>query len=747
MSQLNLPTKITTEVMNLAHNNKLRNHPAFRGPYPKDQINMWLPGTLFQAILAPEQATTALFALGQTDTQLLALTLHPTNPQVIALDPTTAFEPRELPKPPLTGTNSIRTAATLNPPPFLKTGHTKITMPPITPLPQKFLHAYVHQDNLLHPATIHGELTKDKEVRNSHATPLWLQAACAATETITESAMAQTPFPLDTPLPSELSTLIEANLEAALQPNHQELLDALTTTGMLLGQPSQQQIDLTTPTTPQEPRPQPTSQPRHQDTIPTRNFFTPEPRTHTTHYNQATHQPTQPAHKNFPPAKTNARRVTPQSRITPHWHREPTPSILSIQDKATQRINEILCKEDLTTADVNRLNAFAAIQNVRRPTIDKPNAANTQRLYHFLGWAGHHSIPTFHQQTDGVWEDILLETTIANREAKVTNLIAHPLRCSHPKLRRLLHPEWIKTIATFDFAPQPFAPGNKPGLGPLAFVARTMRELQSVQTQREIVAEASTVNTHDIIKTKLGSPIIPRTIHEVTEVIDNQRRVLEFLFTPRCPLALELNEVINALYDSSDLLAEIHNFQWKISAEIMWQLTHETQRYFEHTSTERDLMTGNRPRTDLQWLADDIRRGFFQPAQNKPSMFLQPNLKRDNRPTHAQPTKRQRDSPPSAKPPVTIHNKTLSPKCTAIIKAYRAKDQRRFFPLIAAVRTTLNVTTDTDLAKYFGIPEGACLRYNIFGECVSRTCQHKHDPATRTNDKHPAALAKLLSKG
>ena len=792
MTVSTLPPSITTDLSTLAANGKLQNHDTFRGPYPKSGAEIWLPGKLFQAILSTTNKTTPLLALGQTPTQLIALALDPASPEVIALSPTQAFTPIEVAKPPLAGNNSVKSTIAHNPPPFLKTGHTKTTMPPVVPLKQTFLATYLAEEHLLHPATLHTELTKDVDVKNSHATPLWLQAACAATESIMESALAITPQPLTLPLPPDVSATMETDLEELFTPDHETLVAALKTANIINKGPqnnTEVPASASTPKTSNNHTHNTGSGPH--DRLRTQDLFIAKP----THGNER-HQPF-PQHPNFPhshpqgysatesyyatapphrptnyrtefPPATYTRRhlghpasaaaspwVTPPptARQT-HYNGAGTPrhDIRSMHDKATQRINEILNKPDeLSMEDVHRMNAYAAIQNFRRPshTSDKPSNANAQRIFHFLGWSGHHSITQFHQATNYIWEEILAENTIANREAKITNLIVHPLRSLHPKLRRILHPEWIKTVATFDFAPQPFAFGNKAGIGPMAFVTRTTKELQAVQNQRDMVAEASIVNTHDIRKTKLGAPIMPSSLWQVTDVLTDQCLVLRFLFTTACPLAHELTAVIDALHDSSDLLAELPNFQWKVAAELLWQVTHETQRFFEHTALERDLALGNRPQTDLQWLANNVRRGFFQPAHNKPLLFTEPHQGKRNNEQREPPNKRPRDAKASDDPktPLQVITKTLSPKCSAIVKSYREDNPRRHFPLLATVRSTLSMSTDKELAAHLGIPDGACIRYNLYGECRSRNCTRKHDQTTKTNDKHPGLLAKLLSKG
>ena len=217
------------------------------------------------------------------------------------------------------------------------------------------------------------------------------------------------------------------------------------------------------------------------------------------------------------------------------------------------------------------------------------------------------------------------------------------------------------------------------------------------------------------------------------------------MFTPYCPLAQQLTSVIAALHANKALLAGTPNLKWTIAAEILWQVTHATQHFFEHTMTYEQLNTNNRPRVDLSWLARDIQRGTFTQSLNRPSTFIQPFNKRD-RDTNSpqkQGNKRQREE----KRPKTqkeILTKMLPNSCATIIKNYR--NQNNGLPYMAQVRNKLDIVTDADLAQKLGLSSKACMRYHLFGECGRRECPNTHESNIKIED-HTAILTKILSKG
>ena len=74
----------------------------------------------------------------------------------------------------------------------------------------------------------------------------------------------------------------------------------------------------------------------------------------------------------------------------------------------------------------------------------------------------------------------------------------------------------------------------KCGLGPLAYVARSHEELQTAEMHHHINIEASVVTVSDINKTKHGTPLIPKSVDGVINVLECQVRVL--LFFIHCTL-------------------------------------------------------------------------------------------------------------------------------------------------------------------------------------------------------------------
>jgi hypothetical protein len=441
-------------------------------------------------------------------------------------------------------------------------------------------------------------------------------------------------------------------------------------------------------------------------------------------------------------------------------------------DLAQQKISKLLSLDrDLTPDEIILFGHLTAVANT---TAHKPPTPLTQvnqnRFYNIIGWAGRTptDIQAFHRSTNNAWHFVLQESTKAGREAQVRQHFIHPLRSSHVRLTHRLTDDLVTAIAQLAFSPEPYATsGGKHGIGPLAFVTRTFLERTAASTQRDINAEATAVTPADIVKAKLGSPIIPRNVHEVTEVIKSMRAVIHHLFTSTCPLLYPLDDIINALGRTSPLFEQLPDYQRTVSAEILWQLTLATKQYFDNTQTYTDLAnprniehTTLTTHSSLAWIAQAIARGTIPQSLNRAPAF-QPrgdtSSKRqrnrgNNRDasttattnTGISPTdtpKRTRFNRYADHPDFQPHKRTLPPACATIMTS----NHRRRLPRLSDVRKLLNLNTDDELAKHLGTNATDCLHYIFYGKCHNPLCKRNHTGSSNAS-AHAALLAKTFKE-
>ena len=853
-----LPPEFTQSVSKLAAEGHLIAYAPFNQDNPAPA--QWEAGKLFQIIPTTTNKVTPILALGKHGPHLLAITIHPTTPTPITLDQLEALAPVDVLKTPLSGGNNTVAGATKHPDPkpfITKQRGTTISTIRALPIQPHFLHHYIEDNHLHHPATLHGKIANPPTVPHCDPTALWLQCATTKHRQRNTSSLAITTTTPSTTLNQRISDTIRNDFEELLSHHatplitwmEQALIIAPTTapppaeeigqippTNTAAPTPPGTQHQQAPPPTPQEtpihPEPhtrrvlfQPTvthpgapppTQPSHtpQPTQPTQPTQPPQPiidlttgngppHTHTTHWQpphattqQWTHPtwnpqpphllppqpPAQPASlpnpgypsqplwnpyqthhhtiPGIPPSHpTTHNPITPDTRHQPYpWpppHYPPPPSVLTTNEMAQKHINALLAKPTMTADDISRVHTFTIIKNATQSQTQAPSI-HSERIYPLLGFAGltlHHT-EFFHQQTGNAWRDLLAATSKAGRETKIITDIIPPLRQRFPSLHMSLHQEWIKAIASFDFTPQPLPPGDKPGLGPMAYVARTRSALHAAKYQQELIKQASHVSTEDIAKAKLNTPIVPRNCAEVIVTLQRMLHVLQFLFTNYCPLAVQLATVIRALEEDSGTLSESPDFQWNVAAEIMWQVTVAAQTFFGNPRTKLDHQRQQFHQPDLSRLHAAIRDGTIIKSLNKAPMFCRPqNQHNTNRRTNtaARDTGKRRrtgsttpqaDQPTTHRP--TSHVANLNQECKDLVSKFHTEHRGTRLPSIAQIRQLANVECDADLITHLGLQRNDCIRYQFYGRCSYPGCARTHVNRT-TSPKHTPLLTKAIA--
>lgn len=629
------------------------------------------------------------------------------------------------------------------------------------------------QDTL--PRRIADTLRNDlEELLAEKATPLLAelelaQALAPRTETITDAAMDDTHAPAPSAQATAAPTIPIATANAPDQPRgqlqSQQVRFRETTTPRKLFEPTNKPpqtspIDLTDqarpPTAPQGP-PHGAWQPHWPPALTGMPY-------HALPYPNINRPPQQPFGwpQQYPTWSTNpaqhAPAVTPDQPRFPGWQ-QPTPgvtlpSILTNAEIADKRITALLAKDHLSEEEVEQIKVFNSVRNATQAVADRPTI-HADRIYAILGFAGLAPQYTddFHRATLNVWRDLIKETTKAGRELIVDQRLVNPMTRHCPKLEMSLHQEWIKAVASFDFAPQPLPPGDKPGLGPMAYVHRTRTALHKAKYHHSLLTEASTVSTEDIAKTKLGTPVVPGNADALTNVLSRMLYALEFLFTTNCPLAVQLRIVIRALDQDRGTLAEAGDFQWKVAAEILWQITVATQNFFNNPCSQQDHEIGRYPRPNLSRLAESIIDGTIPVSLNKAPMYCKPHQDRPRQQADRQNggdrNKRRRNDRDGRQIQPEKRNRAplttqLSRECAKIMEDFTKDSPQARLPSMYQVRQVAQVADDTALAQLLGLQPSDCIKYHFYGKCSYPNCRRTHVTKTTTED-HAKLLRKALA--
>jgi len=171
----------------------------------------------------------------------------------------------------------------------------------------------------------------------------------------------------------------------------------------------------------------------------------------------------------------------------------------------------------------------------------------------------------------------------------------------------ILHADLKKAITRLDFAPDVFS-HTKPhlGLGPLAFVARDANEVTRItRIQNELAHGSHNLQFDDVEKTTMAPPTPPTTILELYNALELQCIALKFLFTSNCPLAFQIQKLLDAITTHRTNLVRASGPQTIPS--ILQLVTLETHNFFSQQASEEDVKsTTTMPQANLSWLIDQI---------------------------------------------------------------------------------------------------------------------------------------------
>jgi hypothetical protein len=444
------------------------------------------------------------------------------------------------------------------------------------------------------------------------------------------------------------------------------------------------------------------------------------------------------------------------------------PLQLTVQQKMQELTNRA-CTGNLSIADMNSLKVLKA-------TLPAPNTNSTLergenisiQFCNILGWAGFTTNQKhfLHQETNGKWMKFLAATTKAERKAIVKSNFVQPLIQQDPLFASILTDDFADTILSCQFAPKNYS-GMKPtgGMGPLTFISRSTAEHENLEYFNRLNAAASERTTADIERAKAGTPILPTDIDGLLNVIVLNQMAIASSLTQWAAPAQGIRTLIGVLRANYTRLKGMVNFQETFGNEIIFQLCHHLDNYFSTYCTEQDLLQGNFPQFNIDFLIQGIENNNLAPSFSHGPLFA------STRPTTPTPTgatagartgtqarragtKRTNDG--TAKH--TQRPQHTAPKDTGKItrNGQGCEEQKRlineylknheYVPKIADIRIANGLNTDKDLYEALGVPEGTCLVWVLYCTCKQR-CRRKGTHGFDTTKFKPTKAVEILRKG
>ena len=433
----------------------------------------------------------------------------------------------------------------------------------------------------------------------------------------------------------------------------------------------------------------------------------------------------------------------------------------SVNEGFKNWLQTLLSKEELTAQDKALVTRLA--KSVMPSFISSMKPQMILLFFDFM-FSAKPSMDEFKADPDNVLVHIRQETKLKDRILIVDTLITNPLKRRFPALGNRLGHTFNDTIASGAYTPVLYGGSNKAvGLGPLAFVARSFRELNAQRTLLLANEAATSTTTEDVLRTRLGDPILPQSPGELQILLRLMIEVLTFLFTRFCPLVKQITTVEKAIHSAAPLLAEESNFRWNSGAEILWRIQKETHVFFSQRLSIEDFNKGLRTESCLRRLTEDIQQGTLQHSTHRASQFIDPNRSQGNRDN----TRRNRpqrdtnrdtnrganrdnnrnpnrDTNRRVRPRQAPRTRTLPAESRALIDRYLGGTDRPF-PRLRDVRAALNLDSDAALAQRLNVDAASdCLHFALYGKCGLRRCTRNHE-ARPLSDQHTAILTAALA--
>jgi hypothetical protein len=297
----------------------------------------------------------------------------------------------------------------------------------------------------------------------------------------------------------------------------------------------------------------------------------------------------------------------------------PTNNTLQLTVKQKmQELTNRACTGNLSIADMNSLKVLKA-------TLPTPNTNSAPeggenisiQFCNILGWVGFNTNQRhfLHQETNGKGMKFLAATTKAERKAVVKSNFVQPLVLKDPLFASILTDDFANTILSCQFAPKNYSVMKPSGrMGPLTIIARLTAEHENLQYFNRLNAAASERTTTDIERAKAGTPILPIDIDGLLNVIVLNQMALTSSLSQWAAPAQRIRKLINVLQANYTSLKGMGNFQETFGNKIIFQLCHHLDNYFSTYCTEHELLQGNFPQFNIDFLIQGIENNNLAPS-------------------------------------------------------------------------------------------------------------------------------------
>jgi hypothetical protein len=159
------------------------------------------------------------------------------------------------------------------------------------------------------------------------------------------------------------------------------------------------------------------------------------------------------------------------------------------------------------------------------------------------------------------------------------------------------------------------------GMVPSTFISRSTAEHENLQYFNQLNAAASERTTADIKRAKAGTPILPTDIDGLLSMIVLNQMALASSLSQWPAPAQGIRKLINVLRANYTRLKGMGNFQETFGNEIIFQLCHQIDNYFSTYCTEQDLLRGNLPKFNIDFLIQGIEDNNLTPSFSHQPLF------------------------------------------------------------------------------------------------------------------------------
>jgi hypothetical protein len=432
------------------------------------------------------------------------------------------------------------------------------------------------------------------------------------------------------------------------------------------------------------------------------------------------------------------------------------------QNNISQRLQEFADKAlagNITQDDMNTFQVLKTMQGANPSTAQPHQKDNLgTRLFNLCGWAqlSPNELHHLHQDNDNAWIRYNNATNSKDRLAVVEAYFIQPLIKQQPRFRQILTTELRDIIANWNLAPKNYD-GSKPhgGLGPLTFVTRSVAEQENIEYFRNINSLAKDPTTADIERTLPGTPEIPDNVDALITVLTLTQLALVMVIGRKALPSKDIFRLITALHENYNRLKGLHNFQARISNEVIYQLCRHLARYFNNFCTEAAVQAKEFPPFNIDFLIQGIENNnlsmsisygpIFAPKRT-PTQPQAPNRANNRNAAPSDPTSRKRDRSQRPAPSARAARPTerTGPGLADIKKVVAAYKTKNGKPLrLSDIRTANDFATNKDLCAAVGSAYPACVPWVLYGSCSNPSCRHPHQE-NFTAFKHERALAIIV---